>query len=106
MRHSHYRVQPTQRWRIRDFRGLLGKCLAQHSTIAGENTALVSIPGQQEDTVSAPTALGDIVAHKSYVLHRATPNRTNLDRIALVVVVGASPRPRFGVHYAASARTA
>ena len=44
--------------------------------------------------IACPVSAGDVVIHRSYILHYAGPNHTNEPRPAYVLVYGTEPTPR------------
>ncbi|WP_373533828.1 phytanoyl-CoA dioxygenase family protein [Microcoleus sp.] len=69
----------------------LGKELRRHDPLAkGRLSALVADITNDEfsNRATIPCKLGDIILHRSYVIHRGTPNRSDKDRIAVVFIYG------------------
>ncbi len=71
-----------------------GQVLRDHQSVAGIGTALVSEPREEETRVTLTAEPGDVILHRSYILHRAMANSSSADRTALVVVVGPQPASR------------
>jgi ectoine hydroxylase-related dioxygenase (phytanoyl-CoA dioxygenase family) len=69
----------------------LGKELRHHNPLSKDHlSALVADISNDEIArrVTVPCKLGDIIVHRSYIIHRGTANRSNIDRIAVVFIYG------------------
>ncbi len=67
----------------------VNKKLRHHSPLSKKRlSALIADVSDHETTnsITVPCKLGDMVLHKSYVLHRSTPNFSDQDRISVVFI--------------------